>query len=176
MRFSEQRLAEPVGLLSIYWEDYIVNDNNGDSNDDDDDDDRWESAGVVLEKLEATYREENDTVAWWEGVVERHYGCGGPPYFSGWLVQDFLGEQPDEAPLGLVTVPLTIEDKGVTEQVRCTDPPPGNLPLQAAVVAGVAGFHVKEGQGGGRNETSVEANYAWGLLMEPRSNIRDSLV
>ena len=164
-------MAKQVFMLNMNWEDYIgdgckVNsrnncndddDNDGDdTNDDDDDendddDDRWESAGGVLEKLEATYKEENGTAAWWEGVVERHYGCGGPPYFSGWLVQDFLGEQPDEAPLGLVTVPLTIEDKGVKEQVRITRPPPPNL-LVAGGRGGRRGWLPCQGRTGGWKE------------------------
>lgn len=124
----------------------------------------WTSVKVVLTNLIKTYGESKDpefnVKDWWSNLIEAFGGCGGPPSFSGWFMRDFLGVYNlEQAPLGIVTVPLTIDDNGRKSQ--------------AAVAAGIAGFTVEETN---TNVTWIEANYVWGLMLEPQSYLRDRLV
>lgn len=118
----------------------------------------WSDVEGVLDNLLATYREEEAAKEWWKEVIIELHGCGGPTFYRGWFTREFLGQHIDEAPLGIVTVPLTIDDNGYEEE--------------SAVVGGIAGFKISE-EG---NQTSVEANYVWGLLLWPDSYLRTTLV
>jgi len=124
----------------------------------------WSSVKVVLVNLIKTYAESRDSEFnaqdWWSNLIESFGGCGGPPSFSGWFMRDFLGVYNlESAPLGIVTVPLTIDDNGKESQ--------------AAVAAGIAGFTVEETN---NNVTWIEANYVWGLMLDPQSYLREGLV
>jgi len=123
----------------------------------------WSSVKVVLLNLFKTFvgnSEEWNSEEWWNDIIEQNGGCGGPPSFSGWFMRDFLGVHSlEEAPLGIVTVPLTIDDNG--------------LKSEAAVAAGMAGFTVKQET---ENVTWIQGNYVWGLMLEPESYLREKLV
>merc|ERR1719210_2907484 len=78
----------------------------------------WDTAGNILEKLLDSYD---------EFVV-----CGFSPEvgFSGWFMTDFLNQTFSDAPTGITSAPLTIRSEFAEEE--------------AAVVAGIVGFNVKE--------------------------------
>lgn len=128
------------------------------------DDKWWNGVNKVLDKLVLTYNDTMETKPeiqeWWKQVIDQQWGCGGPPSFTGWFVHDLLGTYVEAAPLGIITVPLTIDDNGNREQ--------------AAVVAGIAGFNVNEDTS--TNRTTIQSNNVWGLMMLPDSGLRKNLV
>jgi hypothetical protein len=122
--------------------------------------DWWSSVDKVLAKLVDTYRG-NPDLEWWKGIIkdESSGGCGGPVIdIKGWFMSDLLVQSYEEASSGLGSVPLKLTDYTREEQ--------------AAVVAGIAGFRLKE-QGDGNY--SVEASHDWALMLLPNSYFRSEL-
>jgi len=117
----------------------------------------WNAAEVVLARLLKTYKGDPDK-NWWNQIIERREedaGCGTIVEWDGWFLQDFLGEQIDDVKSSLLSVPLTIDDNG--------------LETQAALVAGITGFIL------GKNDTTIQAQHAWNLMLEPDNYLRQDL-
>jgi hypothetical protein len=122
--------------------------------------DWWSSVDMVLGKLVDTYSG-NPDLDWWKGIIkdESSGGCGGPVIdITGWFMSDLLVQSYEEAASGLGSVPLKLKE--------------GRREEQAAVVAGIAGFSVKEQRGG---HYSVEASHDWALMLLPNSGFRSEL-
>ena len=121
----------------------------------------WPLAESVAQKLIDTYQGNPDK-AWWQKIVTKpgSVGCGGPVTFDGWFVNDFLYEQPDNLPSGLISVPMKIKEGYDVEQ--------------SALVAGIPGYMIEEGFNGS-NDTTIQAVHAWTLMLEPVSRFRNDL-
>merc|ERR1711953_1035598 len=119
------------------------------------------SSRAVLNNLLETRRGNPDT-DWWSRIMNIHtsFGSGGGTTLSGWFVRDFLGLYSGDLkdlPSGLNVVPLTLTD-GAREE-------------QSALVAGVTGYNITEGELTIGNITypAVQSVLGWGLLMNPDS-------
>jgi len=126
----------------------------------------WDTAGNILEKLLDTYDGNPDTEWWKSIIVDESYDefvvCGFSPEvgFSGWFMTDFLNQTFSDAPTGITSAPLTIRSEFAEEE--------------AAVVAGIVGFNVKEENNIRTKEakTSIQAKHAWALLLDQDSVFR----
>jgi len=120
----------------------------------------------TLANLLDTYRS-NPDVEWWSHVLSwnRTYGSGARSWWSGWMI-DFLmagsAEKPQNFQSGMMSVPVKIQDNGISDEGR--------------IVAGTAGFTVKDKGSQGDGRPVVEAKQAWGLIMPKGSVITPRLL
>jgi len=123
----------------------------------------------TLAKLLDTYRS-NPDVEWWSHVLSWNetYGSGARSWWTGWMI-DFLmagsAEKPKDFQSGMMSVPVTIRD----------DAHDGAFDV-GRIVAGTAGFTVKDKGSQGDGRPVVEARQAWGLIMPKRSLITPGLL
>ena len=118
------------------------------------------SSKAVLKNLLETYRGNPDKEWWSRIMVLTPFGSGGQVNLSGWFVRDFLGLKSgdlEEVPSGVNVVPVTLTN-GCTRE-------------EAALVAGVTGFKITEGDVTEDDVTfpSVQSVLGWGLLMNANS-------
>ena len=127
------------------------------------------SSKVVLKNLLETYRGNPDK-EWWSRIMDIfRFGSGGGTKLTGWFVRDFLGIKfgyMKDVPSGVNVVPLTIV-AGITRGICETC-----YTEEAALVAGVTGFKITEGEVTEDNVTfpSVQSVPGWGLLMYANSS------
>jgi len=120
----------------------------------------------TLANLLDTYRS-NPDVEWWSHVLSwnRTYGSGARSWWTGWMI-DFLmagsAEKPQNFQSGMMSVPVKIQDNGISDEGR--------------IVAGTAGFIVKDEGSQGDGRPVVEAKQAWGLIMPKGSLITPRLL
>jgi len=120
----------------------------------------------TLANLLDTYRS-NPDVEWWSHVLSwnRTYGSGARSWWTGWMI-DFLmagsAEKPQNFQSGMMSVPVKIQDNRISDEGR--------------IVAGTAGFTVKDKGSQGDGRPVVEAKQAWGLIMPKGSVITPRLL
>ena len=124
--------------------------------------DWWTKLENITQKLLETYQGNPDT-EWWQKIITLPgpRGCGGPVHFDGWFVKEFLNEQPDNMPSGLISVPMKLKEGSVEEQ--------------SALVAGIPGYMLEE-RPNGSNDTVIQAVHAWALMLEENSVFRRNLI
>jgi len=128
----------------------------------------WPRVEKVVENLLKTYQTQEgeepseEIKEWWKNIVTRtSLGlCGEPPTYDGWFIKDFLLEQPDNLPSGILSVPLKIVEfaTGYEEQ--------------AALVAGIPGYQLTKNNPD--NYTRVAAFHGWSLLLDSESKFRQA--
>ena len=119
----------------------------------------WQGIEIIVQKLLDTYRGTPD-LEWWQKIVNKPGSneCGGPEPFDGWFVREFLDEQPEDLPSGLISVPMKITD--------------GSTDEQSALVAGIPGSDIEENYNKFK-DTRIQAVHAWALMLEPDSVFRN---
>eukprot|EP00090_Calanus_glacialis_P013052 TRINITY_DN21665_c0_g1_i1.p1 TRINITY_DN21665_c0_g1~~TRINITY_DN21665_c0_g1_i1.p1 ORF type:complete len:394 (-),score=70.09 TRINITY_DN21665_c0_g1_i1:56-1237(-) len=122
----------------------------------------WQDIEKIVQKLLETYQG-NPDVEWWQKIVTKpgSVGCGGPVTYNGWFVREFLAEQPDDLPSGLISVPMKITD--------------GSTDEQSALVAGIPASDIQANYNE-FNDTMIQAVHAWALMLEEDSVFRNDLV
>eukprot|EP00092_Neocalanus_flemingeri_P059812 GFUD01071617.1.p1 GENE.GFUD01071617.1~~GFUD01071617.1.p1 ORF type:complete len:273 (-),score=78.57 GFUD01071617.1:60-878(-) len=114
----------------------------------------WGGVEEVLNQLVHTFKGKPD-IDWWNQIIEKRekfVGCGTETEWNGWFLEKFMQLPIEEVQSSLLSVPLIIDDNGVE--------------TEAALVAGMAGFILDQ------NQTSVAAQHAWNLMLEPDSYMR----
>ena len=120
------------------------------------------SSKAILKNLLETFRGNPDKDWWGRIMTVEYFGSGLHTMLTGWFVQDFLGfhnEYFEQS--GVNVVPITLID-GLTKEEE-----------EAALVAGVTGFTITEGEVTDGNVTfpTVQSALGWGLLMDPNSKL-----
>ena len=120
------------------------------------------SSKAILKNLLETFRGNPDKDWWGRIMTVEYFGSGLHTMLTGWFVQDFLGFHDEYfEQSGLNVVPITLMD-GLTMEKE-----------EAALVAGVTGFTITEGEVTDGNVAfpTVQSVLGWGLLMDPNSKL-----
>ena len=91
-------------------------------------------------------------------MTSQRFGSGGQTALTGWFVRDFLGfRDGDFKQSGVNVVPITITNVVTKEE--------------AALVAGVTGYAITEGEVTDGNVAfpAVQSVLGWGLFIDPNS-------
>jgi len=114
--------------------------------------DWFQSTEDMMARLLATYKGEPDK-EWWGHILSwnQTHGSGARSWWDGWMI-DFLmapeAKKPQNFQSGVVSVPVKIDDNGVSDTGR--------------LVAGTVGFTLEEGREG---RQVVQARQGWVLLL-----------
>ena len=118
----------------------------------------FSSSKDVLKNLLETFRGNPDKDWRSRIVTSQRFGSGGQTELTGWFVREFLGfRDGDFKQSGVNVVPITITNVVTKEE--------------AALVAGVTGYAITEGEVTDGNVAfpAVQSVLGWGLLMDPNS-------
>jgi len=124
----------------------------------------WSKIENIASKLLDTYNGNPDK-DWWSQIIKNHNRpclCGAPE-IDGWFMKRLLNvhfaDSISDAPSGLVSVPMTINDYGHEED--------------SAIVAGMIGYKLHVGNN--ESNPTVEAIHGWSLLLEPGSILMNKM-
>jgi len=121
----------------------------------------WKRVENIANKLLDTYNGNPDK-EWWSQIIRKRSKMCGDPAINGWFMTSLLNVHTansiSDAPSGLVSVPMTIDDNGHVED--------------SAIVAGMIGYklHVDNA-----SIPTVEAIHGWSLLLEPGSVLMNKM-